>query len=194
MDFACALPQVNRQRSLVVPRARGRVLEIGFGTGLNLPFYDRSLVTTLVGLEPALQLHPLAQERIAQAGMAVELLAMSAESMGLPDQSFDTVLSTYTLCSIPNPLSALLEIRRLLKSNGQLLYCEHGRAPEASVRVWQSRLQPIWGTMAGGCHLGRDMDALIGQAGFRQADAQHGYVSGPRFLGYHYWGQALVPT
>ncbi|MFZ9298407.1 MAG: class I SAM-dependent methyltransferase [Hylemonella sp.] len=192
MDFACGLPLVSRQRELVVPRASGRVLEIGIGTGLNLPFYDKSRVTQIVGLEPAQHLHRLAQERIAQSGMVVELVPISAQKIDLPDRSFDTVLTTYTLCSIPEPQAAMREIRRILKPDGQLLYCEHGQAPDASVRVWQDRLQPLWGPMAGGCHLGRDMEALIREAGFSLTEPHHDYLPGPRFLSFHYWGQAQL--
>lgn len=193
LDFACGLPMVGRQRQLVVPRARGRVLEIGIGTGLNLRYYDQSRVTQIVGLDPALELHPLARERMAQAGLKVELLGLSAEKMALPDASFDTVLLTYTLCTIPDPLAALQEMRRVLAAGGQLLYCEHGRAPDESVRRWQQRLQPLWGKLAGGCHLGRDIAGLLQAAGFVLPDLQTRYLPGPRPFTFHYWGVAIVP-
>ena len=191
LDFACGLPLISQQRELVVPRARGRVLEVGIGTGLNLRHYDKSRVTQIVGLDPALELHPLARERSAQAGLAVELLGLSAEKIALPDASFDTVLLTYTLCTIPDPLAALQEMRRVLALGGQLLYCEHGRAPDAAVRRWQERLQPLWGRIAGGCHLGRDIAALLQAAGFSLPDLQTRYLPGPRPFTYHYWGVAL---
>ena len=191
LDFACGLPLISQQRELVVPRARGRVLEVGIGTGLNLRHYDKSRVTRIVGLDPALELHPLARERSAQAGLAVELLGLSAEKIALPDASFDTVLLTYTLCTIPDPLAALQEMRRVLAPGGQLLYCEHGRAPDAAVRRWQERLQPLWGRIAGGCHLGRDIAALLQAAGFSLPDLQTRYLPGPRPFTYHYWGVAL---
>lgn len=191
LDFACGLPLISQQRELVVPRARGRVLEVGIGTGLNLRHYDKSRVTQIVGLDPALELHPLARERSAQAGLAVELLGLSAEKIALPDASFDTVLLTYTLCTIPDPLAALQEMRRVLAPGGQLLYCEHGRAPDAAVRRWQERLQPLWGRIAGGCHLGRDIAALLQAAGFSLPDLQTRYLPGPRPFTYHYWGVAL---
>ena len=191
LDFACGLPLISQQRELVVTRARGRVLEVGIGTGLNLRHYDKSRVTRIVGLDPALELHPLARERSAQAGLAVELLGLSAEKIALPDASFDTVLLTYTLCTIPDPLAALQEMRRVLAPGGQLLYCEHGRAPDAAVRRWQERLQPLWGRIAGGCHLGRDIAALLQAAGFFLPDLQTRYLPGPRPFTYHYWGVAL---
>jgi SAM-dependent methyltransferase len=160
LDFACGLPMISRQRQLVVPLAQGRVLEVGIGTGLNMPWYDKTRVTHITGLDPALQLHALARERIAQAGLEVELLGLSAEQIPLPDASFDTVLITYTLCTIPDPLAAL-------------------------------RLQPLWGKVAGGCHLGRDIPALLQEAGFRLSDLHTRYLPGPRPFTFHYWGEAL---
>lgn len=193
MDIACGLPMVSRQRERVVPLARGEVLEVGIGTGLNLRHYDKARVTRLVGLDPSLELHPLARERMAEAGLDVELIGLSAEKMALPDASFDTLVCTYTLCSIPDPLAALGEMRRVLKPAGRLLYCEHGRAPDASVRRWQDRLQPLWGPLAGGCHLGRDIPALLRAAQFCLPEVHERYLPGPRPFTFHYWGEAL-PT
>ena len=191
LDFACGMPMISRMRALVVPRAQGRVLEVGIGTGLNMRYYDKSRVTHITGLDPALQMHPLARERIARAGLDVELVGLSAEKIPLPDASIDTVLITYTLCTIPDPHAALLEMRRVLAPHGKLLYCEHGRAPDASVQRWQERLQPLWGKLAGGCHLCRDMPALLRSAGFALPDLQTGYLTGPRPFTFHYWGEAL---
>ncbi len=191
LDFACGLPMISRQRQLVVPLAQGRVLEVGIGTGLNMRYYDKTRVTKITGLDPALQLHPLARERIAQTGLDVELVGLSAEQIPLPDASFDTVLITYTLCTIPDALAALREMRRVLAPGGRLLFCEHGRAPDASVRRWQDRLQPLWGRVAGGCHLGRDIPALLQEAGFRLTDLHTRYLPGPRPFTFHYWGEAL---
>jgi ubiquinone/menaquinone biosynthesis C-methylase UbiE len=192
LDVVCGMPMMGRMRQLVVPRARGRVLEVGIGTGLNMRYYDKSLVTRITGLDPALQLHPLARERIAQSGLLVDLVGVSAEKIPLSDASFDTVLITYTLCTIPNPQAALLEMRRVLAPNGKLLYCEHGRAPEASVQSWQARLQPLWGPVAGGCQLGRDIAALLTEAGFALPDLQTRYLRGPRPFSFHYWGEAMA--
>lgn len=191
LDFACGLPMISRQRQLVVPLAQGRVLEVGIGTGLNMRYYDKTRVTHITGLDPALQMHPLARKRIAQTGLDVDLVGLSAEQIPLPDASFDTVLITYTLCSIPDALAALREMRRVLASGGRLLFCEHGRAPDASVRRWQDRLQPLWGKIAGGCHLGRDIPALLQEAGFRLTDLHTRYLPGPRPFTFHYWGEAL---
>lgn len=189
MDFACGLPMVQAQRRLLVPQAQGRVLEVGMGTGRNLPFYDRQRVSFVVGVDPAMQMHRLAQRRSRQAGIAVELMGLSAEHLPATDASFDTVVCTYTLCSIPDPLKALREMRRVLVPGGRLLFCEHGRAPDETVRRWQDRLQPLWGALAGGCHLGRDVPALLEAAGFA-ATMQSAYLAGPRPMTFHYWGHA----
>jgi ubiquinone/menaquinone biosynthesis C-methylase UbiE len=175
---------------LVVPQAQGRVLEVGIGTGLNMRHYDKCRVTHVTGLDPALQLHPLAQERIAYVGLSVDLIGLSAERIPLPDASFDTVLITYTLCTIPDAVAALIEMRRVLAPTGKLLFCEHGRAPEASVQRWQDRLQPVWGALAGGCHLGRDIPALLTAAGFTLINPKTRYLPGPRPFTFHYWGEA----
>ncbi len=189
IDFACGLPMVQAQRRLLVPQAQGRVLEVGMGTGRNLPFYDRQRVSLVVGVDPAMQMHRLAQRRSRQAGIAVELMGLSAEHLPATDASFDTVVCTYTLCSIPDPLQALREMRRVLVPGGRLLFCEHGRAPDETVRRWQDRLQPLWGPLAGGCHLGRDVPALLEAAGFA-ATMQSAYLAGPRPMTFHYWGHA----
>ena len=189
IDIACGLPMVQAQRRLLVPQARGRVLEIGMGTGRNLPFYDRNQLTQLVGVDPALQMHRLAQRRSARAGLDVELVGLSAERLPLPDDHFDTVVCTYTLCSIPDPAAALHEVRRVLKPGGLFLFCEHGRAPDPALARWQERIQPYWMPLAGGCHLDRDVPALLREAGL-DAQVDQGYLSGPRLLTYHFWGQA----
>jgi ubiquinone/menaquinone biosynthesis C-methylase UbiE len=191
LECGCGLPMVRRQRAQVVPLARGRVLEIGIGTGLNLPHYDRTRVTRITGVDPALAMHPLARRRAAQAGLDVDLVGLSAERLPLPDASFDTVVVTYSLCTIPQPLAALQEMHRVLAPDGRLLFLEHGRAPEASVRRWQDRLQPLWGRIAGGCHLGRDVPLLLGTAGFDAPDLHAAYLPGPRPFTYHYWGEAM---
>lgn len=196
LDLACGLAPITRQRAQVVPQAHGRVLEIGIGTGLNLAHYDVERVESLTGVDPALQMHGLARRRAHRAGLDVQLIGLSAEErLPVDDASFDTVVITYTLCSIPDAVAALREIRRVLAPRGRLLFCEHGRAPDASVRRWQDRLQPWWGPMAGGCQIGRDIPALLQEGGFR-TDAMHaGYLrGGPRPLAYNYWGEAVAAT
>jgi ubiquinone/menaquinone biosynthesis C-methylase UbiE len=191
LELACGVKPIRRQRQKIVPLARGEVLEIGIGTGLNLPFYDRSRVKSIVGVDPALAMHPLALRRVEQAGLAVRMVGLSAEALPLPDRSFDTIVCTYTLCTIPAPDSALAEMHRVLAPGGKLLFSEHGRAPDESVRRWQQRLQPMWGPLAGGCQLGRDIPGLLRAAGF-QLDVQSMYLPGPRFASYHYWGEAVA--
>lgn len=190
LDLACNVKPVQRQRQRVVPLATGRVLELGIGSGLNLAHYDGSAVTELVGVDPAAQSRRRMQERIAASGLRVELIGLSAEKIPLPDASFDSVVMTYTLCSIAEPVAALIEARRLLKPTGRLLFCEHGRAPDESVRRWQGRINPWWQRIAGGCHLDRDIPALLAQAGLSISDLHAGYIKGPRPFAYNYWGCA----
>lgn len=190
IDLACGIGPVQRQRAKIVPLAEGRVLEIGIGTGRNLPFYDKSRVDSLLGLDPAPQMHRLARQRAEHAGLAVELLELSAEAIPLPDASMDSIVMTFTLCSIPDPVRALAEMRRVLKPSGQLLFCEHGAAPDAGVRRWQDRLTPVWKPLAGGCHLNRDIPGLLAAGGFSLAVLDTLYLPGPRPLTYNYWGRA----
>ena len=191
IDLACGVKPIRRQRMKVIPLAHGRVLEVGLGTGLNMPFYDRARVRNIVGVEPSLRMHRLALRRIRGAGIDVELVGLSAEALPIADASFDTVVSTYTLCTIPDPVAALKEMRRVLVPGGKLLFSEHGRAPDARVAKWQTRLQPTWSKLAGGCMLDRDIPALLALAGFRP-EFESRYIPGPRLLSYHYWGEAVA--
>jgi ubiquinone/menaquinone biosynthesis C-methylase UbiE len=192
VDLACSVRPVWRQRQKVVPLARGRVLEIGIGTGLNLEHYDKARIEKVVGLDPGLEMHPWARKRSGRAGLDVELVGLSAEKIPDADYSFDTVLVTYALCTIADPGAALREMRRVLRTDGRLIFCEHGLAPDASVRRWQHRLTPLWAKLAGGCHLDRDIPRLLEEAGFRSADMQQMYLPGPRPLTYNYWGTAVT--
>jgi ubiquinone/menaquinone biosynthesis C-methylase UbiE len=191
-DLACGSRIVRRQRQKVVPRAQGRVLEVGIGTGLNLAHYDRAKVAKIVALDPALAMHRRALERIARSGLDVELIGVSAETIPLPDASIDSVLVTYSLCTIPDPVAALGEMRRVLVPGGRLIFCEHGRAPDEGVRRWQDRVAPFWTKIAAGCHLNRDIPALLRKAGFECLDLEAAYLPGPRLLTYNYWGEAVA--
>lgn len=191
LDFACGLPVVSRLRRQVIPQAAGRVLEIGIGTGLNLPFYDKSKVKSVVAIDPAQQMHRLARRRSERAGLPVELHPISAERLPLVSASFDSVVCTFTLCTVPDPSAALAEMRRVLRPGGKLLFAEHGLARDASVVRWQHLIEPYWSTIAGGCHLTRDVPLLLRDAGFR-ATLDAAYVAWPKTLSYAFWGEATA--
>ncbi|WP_020649343.1 class I SAM-dependent methyltransferase [Solimonas variicoloris] len=194
IDLACGIGPIQKERAKLVPRALGRVLEIGIGTGRNLPFYDRERLSALYGLDPAAQMHRLARKRAAEAGIGIELLDLPAERIPSDDASFDTVVTTFTLCTIPDAVAALREMRRALRPQGQLLFCEHGLAPDAGVRRWQNGLTPVWKPLAGGCHLNRDIPALLAAGGFEITELQADYLPGPRPMTYVYRGVAVPET
>jgi ubiquinone/menaquinone biosynthesis C-methylase UbiE len=189
----CDLAMRNRMllpiRERVIGAAEGRVLEIGVGSGLNLPLY-RPPVREVLALEPAAKLLAMAQGASRGTIMPVSFLEASAEAIPLEDHSVDTIVTTWTMCSIPHADTALAEIRRVLRPGGKLLFVEHGRAPDASVRRWQDRLTPAWRRIAGGCHLNRPISAMIEGAGFRIDRIETGYIPGPRPMTYMYEGSA----
>jgi ubiquinone/menaquinone biosynthesis C-methylase UbiE len=176
-------------RERVIGAAEGRVLEIGVGSGLNLPFY-RPPVREVLALEPAAKLVAMAQNASRGTIMPVSFLEASAEAIPLADRSVDTIVTTWTMCSIPHADTALAEIRRVLRPGGKLLFVEHGRAPDESVRRWQDRLTPAWRAIAGGCHLNRPISSMIEGAGFRIDRIETGYIPGPRPMTYMYEGSA----
>lgn len=189
LDLAMRNKEAQRYRARLVPQARGATLEVGVGSGLNLPFYG-GRVDRLVGVDPSEALLRMARKRARGAAIPVELLAHSGEALPLGDASVDTVVLTFTLCTIPDPGKALREARRVLKPSGELLFAEHGLAPEESVRRWQRRLNPLWRRVAGGCNLDRRIDELIAAAGFQLAGLESGYAKGPRPMSYVYLGRA----
>jgi len=188
----CAGSIFADQRRLLLPQACGTVLEIGFGSGLNLPYYNPQRIERLFALDPSSTSLQLAQKRIAAAPFAVETLNAGAEAVPLPDAVIDTVVVTFTLCTLPDPSAALAELRRVLRPGGQLLFCEHGLAPEASVRRWQQRLDPLWCRLAGGCHLNRPIAQLLQQGGFRIERLDCAYIAPWRAGSYVYRGRALL--
>lgn len=190
INVACTTGPILKQREKVVPLASGDILEVGFGSGLNLPYYDRDKARKLWGLEPSTAMRQLAQKRIAASGMNVQLIDLPGEEIPLEANSMDTVLVTYTLCTIADVLAALEGMRRVLKADGKLLFCEHGRAPDNRVQIWQERLNPTWQKFAGGCNLNRDIPGLLSSAGFSIVDDNRMYVPGFKALSYNYWGQA----
>ncbi len=179
----------REERARFVRLASGKVLEVGIGSGLNLPHYTTD-VEKVVGIDPSLELWRMARRRAAEAPFPVEFLGSSAESIPATDRTFDTVLTTWTLCSIPELPRALAEMRRVLKADGQLIFVEHGRAPDERVAAWQDRLTPLWKRIGGGCHLNRKIDELIRAAGFRLAQIETGYSPGMKFAGFMYKGFA----
>jgi ubiquinone/menaquinone biosynthesis C-methylase UbiE len=192
INCACGAKPIMQQRQKVVPLATGTVLEIGIGTGLNLPLYDARKVARVIGLDPSEASWKLAGARAAQLDFAVEFIGLPGEEIPLPDASVDTVLVTFALCTIPDPVSALNGMARVLRPQGSLLFCEHGKAPEANVCQWQDRLNPLWRRFAGGCNLNRDIPQLLRAGGFVVSELHTGYLPNtPRFAGYNYWGSAV---
>jgi len=184
-----------RQRNLaayrqrVIPTAEGRVLEIGIASGLNLPFYAAN-VERVIGIDPSPKLLAMASKAASHFPVPLELIEGSAETIPLYNRSIDTVVTTWTMCSIPDVERALKEMSRVLKPNGRLLVIEHGRAPEANVRRWQDRLTPVWRRLSGGCHLNRPVGQLTENAGFRIERLETGYMPGPKPLTFMYEGSA----
>jgi ubiquinone/menaquinone biosynthesis C-methylase UbiE len=181
------------ERRRFIPLASGTVLEVGIGSGLNLPFYGPK-VQRLYALDPSRELWKMARKRVREVSFPVEFLAASAERIPLEDRSVDTVVSTWTLCTIPDPWLALSEMRRVLKPEGQLIFVEHGRSPDPGVEAWQNRFTPVWKRVAGGCHLNRPIDALIADAGFDITQIERGYRRGPKPMAYLYKGLAQRPA
>lgn len=190
INCACGLKAVEHQRQQVVPNSKGKVLEIGMGSGLNLKYYDPDKVEMVWGLEPSNGMRRKAQKNIAESKVNVEWLGLPSEKIPLENDSVDTVVLTYTLCTIPGWKEALLEMNRVLKPDGQLLFCEHGEAPDPGIRKWQARVNPIWKKLMGGCNLDREIPKLISSAGFNIEEIEKGYIDGPKVAAYQYWGVA----
>ena len=190
LDLAMRQEQLTAYRRRLVPEARGRVLEIGVGSGRNLPFYG-SAATEVVGLDASARLLEMARAALPEGtAPPIELIEASAESIPFDDRSFDTVVVTWTLCSIPDVETALREMRRVLAPSGRLLFVEHGRSPDRGVTRWQDRLTPMWKRLAGGCHLNRPVRSLLEHSGFRVEQLATGYAQGPRPMTFMYEGVA----
>ena len=191
LNGAMSAKPITYQRKKVVPKAEGRVLEIGFGAGHNLPFYDPSKVTHLWALEPSREMRAKARERVKASPLEIEFLDLPGEEIPLDDNVADNIVITYTLCTIPDVMRALGGMRRVLKPGGRMLFSEHGEAPDESVRKWQRRITPMWKKIGGGCHVGRPIPKLIQDSGFAIEEMQTMYLPGtPRFAGFNYWGSA----
>ena len=179
------------QRQKVVPLATGEVLEVGIGSGLNLPFYDKSKITKLWGLDPSEELNKMASQVALEEELEVDFIISGAEEIPLPDNCVDTVLLTYTMCTIPEVELANKEIKRVLRSDGRMIFCEHGESPDANVHKWQKRINPLWKKIAGGCNLDRNIPEIIESSGFNIEEIETMYLPGtPQWAGYNYWGFA----
>lgn len=192
IDKACSVGQVMKLRSQVVPQARGVVLEVGMGSGINLEFYNPDHTELVYGLEPSEGMRRKARGNLAKSPVKVEWLGLPGEQIPLEDESVDTVLLTFTLCTIPDWLAALRQMHRVLKPDGVLLFLEHGQSPDVGVHKWQDRITPTWKKIAGGCHLNRPISELIRQAGFEVQELENLYMpKTPKIAGYIYKGRAV---
>ena len=193
LHLGCSSPPIAKQREKVVPKAKGVILEVGMGTGLNIPFYNPALVERVYGLEPAPEMRKRAEPAANRASFPVDFIELPGEEIPLEDDSVDTVVLTFTLCTIPDAMKALKGMKRVLKPDGTLLFCEHGLAPDPGVVRWQNRLNGIWHACAGGCNLNRDIPSLIREAGFKITDLHTLYLPNtPKVAGYNYWGMARI--
>lgn len=188
-DFMLSRRQILALRERVVPKVAGEVLEIGFGSGLNVPYYGAN-VTKVHAIDPSLVGRKLATKRLAAATIPIEFSGLDGQALPLPDASVDAVLSTFTMCTIPDLARALREVRRVLKPGGTLHFLEHGRSPDSGVARWQDRLTPLNARIAGGCTLNRPIDRFIADAGFEITALQNFYLPGPKAAGHMYEGQA----
>jgi len=189
---ACASPAIMELRAGVVPRAQGRVFEIGCGGGLNQQFYDTARVTGFAGIDPSGKLLDYARDAAAKKGWQADIREGVGEAIPFADASFDTAVCTYTLCSVHDPAKVLSELRRILKPGGQLLFLEHGLSPERNVAGWQRRIEPLWKPLMGGCHLSRPVTASVLQSGFALSDPGHQYMPGmPKWAAWMEWGVAV---
>ena len=191
INCACGSKPINYQRDKLVPYAKGVVLDIGIGSGLNIPFYNKSNINYLYGLDPSTELLEIAKKVAKTNKLEIEFLECGAESIPLPNNSIDTIVITYTMCTIPDISLSSAEMLRVLKPNGRLLFCEHGLAPDKRVAKWQKIINPVWNKIAGGCNLNRDIPKLIESSGLKILEIEEMYLpSTPKFAGYNYWGVA----
>ena len=191
---ACSQGQVMKRRSAVVPRAAGDVFELGCGGGINHEFYDPAVITSYAGIDPHEGLLDSARAAARDKGWAADLRQGRGEAIPFADGSFDCVVCTFNLCSVDDPARVMSELRRILRPGGQILFLEHGRAPDAGVRRWQERIEPLWKRMAGGCHLSRPIATALSGAGFAVETLGEGYTpKAPQFAGWMEWGIARKP-
>tara|TARA_Y100000748_G_scaffold31961_1_gene23582 strand:- start:1079 stop:1780 length:702 start_codon:yes stop_codon:yes gene_type:complete len=193
INFTCNSGPINYQRKKIIPNAKGKVLEIGIGPGSNLKHYDNSKVTSILGIDPSKELNKIAKNRADKYNLNIEFLIESASNLSVDNNSIDTVVSTYALCSIPEPEKTLQEIKRVLKNDGIFIFSEHGLSPDKSVSFVQNTTDSFYPKIAGGCHTNRNIEKLIFDNGFEFIELDNIYLPGTqKFLGYNYWGKAKV--
>ena len=193
INCGCGTKPMRYQRQKIVPLAEGSVLEIGIGSGLNLPFYDLGKINKIWGLDPSKELNNMAKNISTTIDVEVDFIIGGAEEIPLPDNSIDTVLLTYTLCTIAEVKDSIREMERVLKTSGRMLFCEHGLAPDEKVVKWQERLNPFWKKIAGGCHLNRNIPKIIEDSKFKIVKLESMYLpKTPKFAGFNYWGEARL--
>jgi ubiquinone/menaquinone biosynthesis C-methylase UbiE len=192
-DFAMRDKAARARRSQLVPGADGIVLEIGVGSGLNLPFYSPA-VRHLYAVDPSPELLAMTRKKAEHMAFPVDLRCESAERLSLDGRSVDTIVMSWALCTIPNPAQALREMARVLKPQGRMIFVEHGLSPDSGVRAWQNGLNPIWSRVTGGCNLNRKIDDLLVSSGFNIVELRTTYLPGPRPMTYTYEGCAVPLT
>jgi ubiquinone/menaquinone biosynthesis C-methylase UbiE len=189
IDWSCKQNSNNKQRQKVVPLASGNVLEIGIGSGLNLPYYGNK-VQNLVAIDPSIEMWNENKVNTETLPFGFNFVKAFAENIPEDNNSFDTVLMTYTLCSIPDTDKAFIEIKRVLKPNGKLIFCEHGKAPDKAIQKWQNLINPLWKKIGGGCMLNRDIPSIIEDNGLKIRDIDTMYIPGWKPASFNYWGIA----
>jgi len=193
LNCSCNTKPFIHQRKKVIPLATGNVLEVGIGSGLNLPYYQKDNIKEIWGLDPSEELLEMARKKAKVEDMDVQFLNAKAEVMELDDNYFDTVLMTYTMCTIPNLSQALSEIKRVMKTDGRLVFCEHGASPEQQVFKWQNRVNNVWSIIAGGCNINKNIPSIIESSGLIISQMETMYLpKTPKILGYNYWGSAVL--
>ena len=192
LTVLCNTKPNHYQRKKVVPLAIGDVVEIGVGPGLNLQYYNLDTVNKVIGIDPSDELNKIAKKNANKVNLDIEFNLSSAESIDLPTSSVDSVVCTFSLCSIPNPQKALKEIYRILKPGGKYYFCEHGISPDLSTRVFQNVTNVFYPKLSGGCHANRDIPKLISESGLKILEKDTMYLPGSvKFLGFNYWGVAI---
>jgi len=193
LNCSCNTKPFIHQRKKVRPLSTGNVLEVGIGSGLNLPYYQKDNIKEIWGLDPSEELLEMARKKAKVEDMDVQFLNAKAEVMELDDNYFDTVLMTYTMCTIPNLSQALSEIKRVMKTDGRLVFCEHGASPEQQVFKWQNRVNNVWSKIAGGCNINKNIPSIIESSGLIISQMETMYLpKTPKILGYNYWGSAVL--